>query len=458
VRVHWIGCALGVALALAGCTRGPGEEAAEAVVEPGEELAGGATTVHDVSANAFGHPARNLRAEVRTAFFVGNSFFRQNWVVAPASTSQRDGLGPLFNARSCSACHFKDGRGEPPAEGAEMVSMLLRLSRDGQPDPDYGGQLQNHAVHGALAEGTPMVRYTEVAGEFPDGTSYKLLKPEYRIEGGSFGDPAGLEISPRIAPAMIGLGLLAAIPEADILARADPDDANNDGISGRPNRVLNQEAGEVQLGRFGWKANVATVREQVAGAFLGDMGLTSVARPTPGDGIAEKKFAGLPTGGDPEIDAEVLAPVVFYSEVLAVPARRDVADPQVLAGKSQFSRVGCAACHVPKSTTGAAELPELANQTIFPFTDLLLHDMGEELADHRSDFEAGGREWRTPPLWGIGLVKTVSGHTRFLHDGRARNLEEAILWHAGEATAAREAYMNLPAADRAALLRFLGTL
>ncbi len=447
--------ALSAALALAGCTRTPSGAAGE----PGEELSGGATTVHDESPNAFGHPAHNIRTEKRNDFFVGNSFFRQNWVLAPSSTSERDGLGPLFNARSCSGCHFKDGRGQPPLEGAEMVSMLLRLSRHGKPDGVFGDQLQNHAIPGALAEGRPRVRYSEEPGAFADGTAYALLRPEYLIEETGYGGSAvGLEISPRVAPQMIGLGLLEAIPEAAILARADPDDSNRDGISGRPNRVPNLELGVQQLGRFGWKANVATVREQVASAFLGDMGLTSVARPKQADFHSDRQVAQMASGGEPEILAAVLDPVVFYSQTLAVPARRAANEPQVAAGKQAFERLGCAQCHVAKFATGESPLRELSKQTIFPYTDLLLHDMGEGLADQRADFLATGREWRTPPLWGIGLVAKVNGHTRFLHDGRARNLEEAILWHGGEGAKARDAYQKLPLAGRTALLRFLNSL
>ncbi len=436
----------------------------------GEELSGGETTVFDTTDNAFGYSARNLRKEMKNSFFVGNSFFKQNWVIAPASTSARDGLGPLFNARSCSACHFKDGRGRPPREGEEMVSMLLRVSRPGERDAKagvrldeaLGDQLQQNAIPGAASEGVPVVEYAEVAGKFADGTEYSLRQPSYRIEELGYGDTAeGLEISPRVAPQMVGMGLLEAISEEDLIRSADPDDLDGDGISGRPNWVWNHEVGVSQIGRFGWKANTATVREQVAGAFLGDMGLTTPTRPHGGASLSELGVAAIAyeDGDEPEVTERIFDHVVFYSSVLAVPARRDVADPEVLIGKQIFGRLGCAECHVPEFRTAVVEgFPEVSGQRIFPYTDLLLHDMGTGLADGRGDFEADGREWRTPPLWGIGLVETVNGHTEFLHDGRARSLEEAVLWHGGEAERSRDAYLGLAKDERAAVVRFLESL
>ncbi len=436
----------------------------------GEELSGGDTTVFDTTDNAFGYSARNLRKEKKNSFFVGNSFFKQNWVIAPASTSARDGLGPLFNARSCSACHFKDGRGRPPREGEEMVSMLLRVSRPGERDAKagvrldeaLGDQLQQNAIPGAEGEGVPVVEYSEMVGEFADGTKYSLRVPSYRIEKLGYGDTAeGLEISPRVAPQMVGMGLLEAIAEEDLIRNADPDDLNNDGVSGRPNWVWNHEIGVNQIGRFGWKANTATVREQVAGAFLGDMGLTTPTRTHGGASLSELGVAAIAyeDDGEPEVAEKIFDNVVFYSSVLAVPARRDVDNPEVLLGKKLFGRLGCAACHVPEHQTAELEgLPEVSGQRIFPYTDLLLHDMGDGLADGRGDFEADGREWRTPPLWGIGLVETVNGHTEFLHDGRARSLEEAVLWHGGEAEGSRSAYVGLSKDERAAVVAFLESL
>lgn len=265
-------------------------------------------------------------------------------------------------------------------------------------------------------------------------------------------------ISPRAAPAMIGLGLLEAIPEEDIVAAADEDDADGDGISGRPNRVWNKDTGKQALGRLGWKANQPDMHHQAAGAFLGDMGITSSLFSSPDCTEAESDCALAPNGGEPEIGDERLDRVVFYSRTLAVPARRDVDDPGVVSGKHLFEQAGCAACHTQSFRTGEFEIAELANQKIHPYTDLLLHDMGPELSDDRPDFLAAGEEWRTPPLWGLGLVHVVNHHRYLLHDGRARGFAEAILWHGGEAEASREAFRALPREDREALISFLESL
>ena len=436
-------------------------------LEPGEELAGGDTTIHDASPNAYSYSARNMSFERRQRFAVGNSFFNKNWVIAPASTAGRDGLGPTFNARSCSTCHFKDGRGRPPAGDEAFTSMLLRLSVPGAAPhggprgvPGYGDQLQPFGIEGVPGEAVPRVRYEEQPGSFGDGEAYSLRVPTYDLLEPAFGPlPPDLLVSPRVAPPMIGLGLLAAIPEADIVAREDPDDADGDGISGRANRVWDATAGLPALGRFGWKANQPHVTQQTAGAFLGDMGLTTSLFPANSCPKGQVACAAAPTGGDPEVADDLLADVVFYSATLAVPARRDAGAPEVLRGKQVFRDAGCADCHVARHVTADdAELAEVRGQTIWPYTDLLLHDMGDALADGRPDYLADGREWRTPPLWGIGLVETVNGHTTLLHDGRARSLMEAVLWHGGEAEAAREAVRELPRADRDALVRFLESL
>jgi CxxC motif-containing protein (DUF1111 family) len=436
-------------------------------LEPGEATPGGDTTVFDATGNAFTLSARNMSFDRRQRFVVGNSFFNKNWVIAPSSTASRDGLGPTFNARSCSTCHFKDGRGRAPGPGEPFTGLLLRLSIPGEDAHGgplsagpYGEQLQPQAIADVPAEGTPRVTYVEHPGVFADGTPYSLRAPTYTIESPALGPlPADLMISPRVAPAMIGMGLLEAIPEADILARADPDDADGDGISGRANYVWDHAAGAQALGRFGWKANQPSVRQQTAGAFLGDMGIRSSLFPLENCPEGQDACRAAASGGSPEIDDDLLADVALYSSTLAVPARRDPEAPEVLRGKQLFSAAGCAACHTPRQLTGEMpDLPEVADQTIFPFTDLLLHDMGEGLADHRPDHDAGGTEWRTPPLWGLGLVETVNGHTEFLHDGRARSLLEAVLWHGGEAGAARDAVLTMTADERAALLAFLGSL
>ncbi len=449
-----------------------------------EELAGGsATNRQRLDGDAFSQPSANLSFEDRADFFVGNGFFKRLWVGAPASTAAADGLGPLYNARACQRCHLKDGRGHPPFGDEPAVSMFLRLSvpaatdadiedlaqfrRAVIPEPTYGTQLQNFAVQGLAPEGRMAIAYEELPVELAGGEVVHLRKPTYAVADPAYGPlhPAAM-LSPRVAQPMIGLGLLEAIPEADLLAREDPDDADGDGISGRSNRVWSDVQGRVAMGRFGWKAGKATIAEQAAAAMAGDIGVSNPLEPhhagdcTP----AQKACLAAPDGADPqyaslEAPAEVMDLIAFYSRHLAVPARRDVDDPEVLRGKQLLYGAGCTACHAPKHATGKDGVdPALAGQLIWPYTDLLLHDMGEGLADHRPEGQANGREWRTAPLWGIGLTATVNGHTLFLHDGRARDLTEAILWHGGEALAARERFRLMDPEDRAAVLAFLNSL
>ena len=440
-----------------------------------KHLSGGATTVLDKSSNAFSLPANNLSILRRDNFFIGNAFFKQPWVIAPSSTSARDGLGPLFNSNSCQGCHVKDGKGHPPLSREDsFLSTLVRLSIPAEtdeqkallttagvvPEPNYGDQIQPNSIPGVKGEATPRFEYEEVKGQFKDGEAYTLLKPKLQLEQLNYGDlPPKVQLSARVAPVMIGMGLLEAIPEADVVALADPDDNNGDGISGRINQVWDADAQKTVLGRFGWKANQPTVAQQSAGAFHGDLGITSPLFAAAPCSSTQTDCLKAPNGGQPEINQELMEMVTFYASLLAVPARREVNDPEVLKGERLFKQANCSACHLPELTTGVKpDFPELENQKIQPFTDLLLHDMGEGLADHRPDFLASGSEWRTAPLWGIGLVETVNGHTRFLHDGRARNLMEAILWHGGEAERSRENVLNMSQAERTALLRFLNSL
>lgn len=444
--------------------RWPTDAAADAILVA---KLGGETTAFTANRNAFSLSARNLTNAERRVFEVGDSFFNQNWVTAPASTEARDGLGPTFNAQSCSSCHTLDGRAQPPQNADDPErGLLFRLSIPGAdanggplPDPAYGGQLQDRAVLGVPAEGRVIAEWREIRGEYADGEAYTLIAPQYTLTDAAFGEPhAGYMMSPRIAPVAFGVGLLEAIPEADILARADPDDADGDGVSGKANMVWDVRKGALSLGRFGWKANVPSVGQQVAGAFHGDIGITSSMFPDENCPPVQTECGAALSGGMPELPDDRLGKVAFYNRTLAVPAMRDTDDPQVRLGAKAFLHIGCAMCHTPSHTTGATDTAALSGQRIFPYTDLLLHDMGEGLADGRPDFLADGREWRTPPLWGIGLVDTVNGHTRFLHDGRARNLAEAILWHGGEGAAARDAFIGLTREQREALLRFLDAL
>ena len=376
---------------------------------PPEVFSGGDATVFDDTRDAYSHVLPAIGRDGERKFFRGRALFRDGWVTAPSSTDTRDGLGPVFNARSCIACHERDGRGRPPGSGEEMLSMLVRLSIPGQqPEPTYGGQLQPQAVLGVPYEGRPTVTYEENDG---------LRHPIYGFEDLSFGAfHPDTQFSFRVAPSVYGLGLLEAIPAETIEALADPEDADGDGISGRTNRVLDVSTGRMVLGRFGWKANQPSLRQQAAGAFNGDIGITSSLFPAEDCPSAQTECANAPRGGAPELEDVILDSVAFYTQTIAVPARRD---PELHQdGAELFERIGCADCHVPALETGAFDdVPELSGQTIRPYTDLLLHDMGPELADGRPDFDADGQEWRTPPLWGIGLLETVNGHGFLLHDG-----------------------------------------
>jgi CxxC motif-containing protein (DUF1111 family) len=438
-------------------------------VEVGEDLPGGETTNTLLfGSNAFLPPASNISLENLRMFSTGNAFFNQAWTEAPSSTESRDGLGPLFNARSCSACHFKDGRGRPPLDGEQVFeSMLLRIGTGGLgptgaplPDPVYGDQLQPFGASDVPAEGAPRLSYASIGGSYADGEPYELLQPTYVIESPSLGPlSAELVMSPRVAPAMVGLGLLEAIPESRLAELADPDDADGDGISGRINHVWSVDAQAAAVGRFGWKAEQPSVRQQAAGAFIGDLGITSSLFPEQECTDSQLECQSALGGGDPEITDRLLERVVRYSELLSVPKRFDHDAENVLRGKSQFNRIGCASCHTASHRTSAgAALEELRDQLIFPYTDLLLHDLGEDLSDGRASFEAEGNEWRTPPLWGLGHYPVVNGHDRLLHDGRARGVAEAILWHGGEGDAARQEFLALPLADRLELIAFVESL
>jgi CxxC motif-containing protein (DUF1111 family) len=426
-----------------------------------EEMQGGSGTNRErLDRNAFSLPSAALSFEQRADFFIGNGVFDRPWVPAPSSTIASDGLGPYFNARSCQGCHIKDGRGHPPSPGdTNMVSMLFGLSDAmGHPDPVFGHQFQDQAVTGMDSEGVVTVAYEAVPFTYPDGHVVELRRPIYTTEA-PLGE--GVSLNPRIAPPMIGLGLLEAIPAEEIVAKADEQDADGDGISGRAHWLGPQH--DQHLGRFGWKATTSSVRDQSAVAFSNDMGLsTSLRRASYGDcterqADCRKAFHG-DDNGQPEVTDDLLDLVTFYSKNLAVPRRRDMDDPQVLAGKELFYDIGCTSCHTPKWATSGDVEKEQRNQLIWPYTDMLLHDLGEGLADPNPTAGAGAGEWRTQPLWGIGLTETVNGHTYFLHDGRAQSVEEAILWHGGEADGVRAQFAALTKTERDLILRFLESL
>jgi CxxC motif-containing protein (DUF1111 family) len=471
-----------------GPERTQAEERTPSPVEPGEESPGGTATTQESidTRDAFSHFSHGIGFEGEAKFKVGNAIFRKLWVSAPSSTKSSDGLGPLYNSRACQSCHFKDGRGHPPKANFpddNSESMFLRLSIPPETEaqkrllaehkvntidePTYGGQLQNLAIQGHDGEGHMNITYAEMPVRLGNGTTVSLRRPTYSITDLKYGalHPKTM-LSPRVAPPMIGVGLLEAIPEAQIRAQTDPDDADGDGISGRANEVWSQVDNRVALGRFGWKAGMPSIRQQTASAFSGDIGLsTPLVRKPSGDCTPAQAFClNAPNGnserdGGVEVGPKLFDLVVFYAQNLAVPPRRNISDANVMHGKALFHQLKCQSCHMPSHTTGKVEgQPHLSDQTIWPYTDLLLHDMGESLADKRPEGMANGQEWRTPPLWGIGLTEIVSGQTNFLHDGRARNVEEAILWHGGEAQASRDGYAALSKAEREALLSFVNSL
>ena len=445
--------------------------------------AGAATVFKELNRDSFSHPSANMSFEREAMFRVGNGIFRKIWVSAPSSTQSSDGLGPIFNARSCQRCHLKDGRGHPPAPGEKSETMFLRLSIPPQtsedaldlqthrkktiPEPTYGGQLQNFSVQGVLAEGDMTIEYEEIPVVLNDGEIVSLRAPTYGISNLQYGPlhPQAL-LSPRVAQTVIGVGLLEAIAETDILAGVDPDDLDGDGISGRANVVWSDEFNKPMLGRFGWKAGNPTVSQQSAAAFRGDVGISTPLYPYPygdctsvQDSCVKAPHGGASSEDTAEVNDQLFDLLIFYTRNLGVPARRDVSDPQVLEGKRLFYEANCTACHRPKFVTRRDSVGEEQSfQLIWPYTDMLLHDMGEGLADNRPEGEANGREWRTAPLWGIGLTETVNGHTFFLHDGRARNLLEAILWHGGEAENSKQRVVAMTREAREALLSFIRSL
>ncbi|MCU0801876.1 MAG: thiol oxidoreductase [Rhodobacteraceae bacterium] len=466
---------------LAGVARGIPRPAADTALS-----AGAATVADSGGRDAFAQPSATLNPQERTDFAAGRALFRKVWIAAPSSLTGADGLGPLYNARACQDCHLHDGRTGPVQSGAAPAGLVLRLSRPGgvapaaiadylatAPDPIYGHLLQIQASPGQQAEAALDLTLQPQTVTLADGTTVTLQRPAYALAGPAYGPPAaGLMLSPRLAPRMIGLGLLEAIPAADILARADPQDADGDGISGRANIVISATDGQPMLGRFGLKAGIGTLREQTASAFSGDMGLSSPLQPAPwGDctpaqtacrNAAHGQDAGkaIAVEVEVEVDAATVDLITHYARNLGVPARRAVNDPQVLRGEAIFHDTGCATCHAPVALTHRLIGQETQSfQIIHPYTDLLLHDMGEGLADHRPEARATGREWRTAALWGLGLATRVAGgEGRFLHDGRAPTVLAAILWHGGEAQGARDQVVALPTADRVALLAFLDSL
>tara|TARA_R110000868_G_scaffold82956_7_gene234078 strand:+ start:62044 stop:63462 length:1419 start_codon:yes stop_codon:yes gene_type:complete len=423
--------------------------------------AGGETTIFLTSSNSFSTPAANLNDSDLNLHLDGDFQFEAAFVTAPSTINE--GLGPIFNNSSCVSCHPKDGRTSFPSTINALSGFFLRTSipgvaNDGGPVavPNFGLQIQNQAIFGYEPEGKFKVTFTPIVEILADGNQVTLQKPNYSVIDTYIDFPSNALLSPRLAPPVFGLGLLEAIPESEILLHQDINDLDGDGITGKANYVYNPVSDATELGRFGWKANTATILEQCAGAYSGDMGITTYLMPDEtGDGQTNGND-GL--GDDPEITEEILNQVAFYCKTIGVPAPRDLDNESVRKGAQIFESIACAKCHVPSMTTGITTISAISNQKIFAYTDMLLHDMGDDLADNRPDFLANGNEWKTRPLWGIGLTEVVNGHTDFLHDGRAKNITEAILWHGGEALASKNKFKALSTTEREALLLFINSL
>lgn len=395
-------------------------------------------------------PAPNIRPELFNFHLNGHTVFHSSFEFP--NSEGKILLGPNFNHNACGGCHVRDGRG--PIEFARKTTsgspMLIKVSLrglnpDGSPRdvPGVGEQLQDHTVNGKNKFNIRL-QWKEIKGTYPDGKKYKLRKPQI-----SFSVPGisrdSIVHSTRMSPPVVGMGLLEAVSDSTIIQMSDPLDRDGDGISGRVSVIINRENNTRAIGRFGFRASHPTVKQQSAAAFFNDMGMTNE--------IFTDSSKSM------EVSPEQMALAVFYQQAAGVTPARNQNDPNVIWGKRHFQKVGCDSCHKMTLVTGDAGIPETANQVIHPFTDLLLHDMGPGLADRRAEFSASGREWRTSPLWGIGLHHLIAKHRPgYLHDGRARSLEEAILWHGGEAKRARDKFTKLKEFERKQLLEFLRSL
>jgi len=422
-----------------------------AAEEPGPSRPGGDTTVEVRTSVAFSLPAPNLTPEELEHHLAGDVAFDATFVTGAAPV--HGGLGRVFNNTSCTGCHNRDGRGRPTLGEGATSQALVRVSLAGGtpevpggavPVPRIGTQIQDHAVFGATPEAAITLAWTERPGAYGDGEAFSLRAPNLTILVEGTPLAADVATSLRLPPAVFGLGLLEAVAAETLAGLADPDDDDGDGISGRTNTVWDPRAGVAAVGRFGLKANTVDLEVQAAAAYANDMG------------IGNPLFVDV-DGNTTELAERDLAAAAFYTRTLGVPARAPMTEA-ARRGEQRFADFGCARCHTPRLRTGAHPIAALAEQDIEPYTDLLLHDLGDGLADGRPDFAASAREWRTPPLWGLGLVEVVLPGASYLHDGRARTLAEAILWHGGEAEHARERFRLASRRDRDAVLAFLRAL
>jgi len=427
-----------------------------------ERLSGGAATVFDVSSKAFTNMIEGLDGRNAIVHEMGDAAFERTFVAPPSPVFT--GLGPIFNNISCVNCHRNDGEGIPTA-GFSNSGLLMRISQPGTDThggplaiPGFGAQIQDQSVFGAKPEANIDISYTDVQVTYPDGSVTVLRKPTYTLKNPYIPLTTGYMLSPRLAPPLVGMGLLEKVTESTILSFVDADDKNDDGITGKANYVYNPYTKQTEIGRFGLKANTSTLAVQIATAYQQDMGVTSYVQ-TEESAFGQEQLNIVTGDVQPELPDTILNHVIFYVKTLAVPARRNVTDENIKQGALLFNQVNCSGCHRPTMQTGVdITLSQISSQRIHPYTDLLLHDMGDGLADSRPDYLATGREWRTQPLWGIGLLQKTTGTPYYLHDGRARTAEEAILWHDGEAKKSKEQFMQLSKAERDKVLNFLQSL
>lgn len=427
-----------------------------------ERMSGGEATTLDASSKAFSNVVDGLNARNGEVHILGDATFGQTFVAPPSPIFS--GLGPIFNNISCINCHRNDAEGIPTA-GLSNSGLLCRLSLPGidlfggpLEIPGFGTQLQDQAVVGIRPEANVDISYSFLPVAYPDGTVVTLRQPAYSLKNPYIPLPASYLLSPRLAPPLVGEGFLENIPESTILSFVDANDANGDGITGKANYVHDYFTNKTELGRFGLKANTPTLLTQVATAYQQDMGITSYVFPKE-SAFTQTQMSGMTSDVNVELPDSLINYVVYYIKTLAVPARRNVTDADVVLGKALFAQANCTGCHRTTMQSGIdLTLPQISNQRIHPYTDLLLHEMGTGLADNRPDYLASGTQWRTKPLWGIGLLTAANGTPYYLHDGRARTVEEAILWHGGEAARSKQAFMRMGITDRARLLKFILSL
>ena len=430
-------------------------------------------------------PVAGLTPKQMQVFLKGERVFTNFWMAVnnpviplvwdlsqPGPAGGEWGLGPMFLATNCASCHLNAGRGRAlDNSGSLAIQHVLRISVPGEgphgspkPDPNYGTEIQMFDTitrkdpEVRAGEGEVYIDWSAKAFTFPDGETLELRQPKVRVDKLNFGPLAdGVMLSLRNSQAMVGMGYLEAISDKDILQVAQQQKAQ--GLNGRPNYVRDDINNKQAMGRFGWKANQPSIRQQIASAFGSDIGVTSSVYPFTNCTPVQHECLAAIRAPKPELRPDMWDAITFWTQALETPERRDVDKPEVKRGEALFVSSGCALCHVPEWRTGKyAAVPSISNQRIRPYTDLLLHDMGPDLADGRPDFKASGSDWRTPPLWGIGLSKQVSASTSFLHDGRARNLLEAVVWHGGEAQASRDKFTALPVEQRKDLITFLESL